>query len=359
LDDVLCVSARSHLKNPAWSQSARPRHAFDQFDRLRQAVFGDVGAAGRAVDRRIKNAETLRGYLKSEITAQTEKDRQAVVEAAAALENTEKQALAHAVAALRQSDDRQAIGVNVLVYQRLAQQWLGPVGWLVAVWARILVYGTGIAALLRFGSPLRQVWGMVSTLRHARDSREAVAESTREERVTGALRAFRNTVAHQWPDIAERLVAARFDPSVRRTALLVPDDERLNQELSALWSDALHLAIDGASKRLSGMFLQLLFNLPVIAVLAYAGWLTARDFLSGNYLGTEFFLHAFITVAVVLFLSFFLLQAIIRMAAGAGRLTERAFRGMTSAIEQARPLAASPVASQIRCFLEGFGGEQR
>ncbi len=50
-------------------------------------------------------------------------------------------------------------GINVRLYQQLAQRWLGPVGWLVAVWTRILVFGTGIASLLRFGNPVRQIVG--------------------------------------------------------------------------------------------------------------------------------------------------------------------------------------------------------
>ncbi len=355
-DSVLCVSARSHLKDPGWSPSALPRHAFDQFDLLLRTVFGGLGAPGRAVDRRIQNAAALRDYLAEEIAGEAGRDRQALAGAAAALERAQAEALGQAVTALKREDDRQAVGLNVLVYQRLAQQWLGPVGWLVALWARVLLFGSGIAALLRFGSPLRQVWGMVSTLRHARDTREAVAESTRDERAADALRAFRSAMARHWPDIAESLVTARFDPSVRREAHLLPDEDRLNRELSGLWAQALSRAVDRASRRLSGPFLQLLFNLPAVAVLAYAGWLTGGNFLAGTYLSADFFLHAFITVGVVLFLSFFLLQACIRLTAGAGRLTARAFREMKAGMEQIRPLEDSPVSEQMRPLLEGFGG---
>jgi hypothetical protein len=358
VDRVLCVSARSHLKDPQWSPAALPRHAFDQYEDLRQAVFGGVGRTGSAVDRRIKNAETLKRYLESQIAAEVAKDRSALSGAAAAIAAMHKKALENAVAALRQADDRQSIGVNVLVYQRLAQQWLGPVGWLVALWARILIFGTGVANLMRFGSPLRQVWGMVSTLRHARDSREAVAGSTREARVVDALRAFRNAVARHWPDIAETMVTARFDPSIRSESEVIPDEDALNRELAALWTEALCGAIDRATKRLSGILVQLIFNGPAIAVIGYAGWLTGKNFFLGNYLSGDFFLHAFLTVAAVLLLSFFLLQGCVRLGAGASRLTSRAFQEMNAGIDRISPVSASPAVTQIRSLLETFGDKR-
>ena len=94
-----------------------------------------------------------------------------------------------------------------------------------------------------------------------------------------------------------------------------------------------------------------------IAVIGYAGWLTGKNFLQGNYLSGDFFLHAFITVAVVLFLSFFLLQACVRLAAGANRLTARAFQEMKAGIEGISPLSTSPAVAQIRNLLENFKGE--
>lgn len=351
VDTVLCVSARRHLHDPQWSPGAVPRHEFDQFDLLRQAVFERSGRPARVVDRRVANARSLADYLKGEISAEVDRDRGKLEAAATAIERTEEQALEAAVAALGRSNDRQAVGINVLVYQRLAQQWLGPVGWLLAIWARILIFGTGVAALLRFGSPLRQVWGMVSTLRHARDSREAVAGSTGDARVGDALRAFRNTLAREWPDIAESLVAARFDARVRNEEAVLPDGEPLNRELAGIWSEALYQAIDRATRRLSGPVLQLIFNAPSIAMLGYAAWLTGRDFVLGAYRTADFFLHALLAVAAVLFLSFFVLQVFVRLAAGADRLNARAFREMGSAVRQVGPLSSSPVGGQIRNLL--------
>jgi GTP-binding protein EngB required for normal cell division len=350
-DTVACVSARSHLRNPAWSPTATPRHSFDQFESLRRQVFNLSGRTGHTVDRRLDNAMALRDYLRAEVAAEVEKDLAHLTAAATAVVQVEKEALQAAVAALSRTNDRQTLGVNVLVYQRLAQQWLGPVGWLMAIWSRILIFGTGVAAMLRFGSPLRQVWGMVSTLRQARDAREAVSGTTREARVADALRSFRNTVARGWPDIAESLVAARFDSSIRRESAVLQDSDTLDRELNEIWSAALYRTIDRAARHLSGPLLQLVFNAPSIAMLAYAGWLTGRDFVLANYRTADFFLHAFLAVAAVLFLSFFLLQGCVRVTAGTDRLISRAFGDVKTAIEQFDPLSASPVGNQIRCLL--------
>jgi len=351
VETILCVSARSRLRDPQWSPEALPRHTFDEFDRLRRAVFEQFSHSGQVVDRRIENARSLRDFLKSEIAAEVEKDRELLTAAAVAVREAERKAVGAAVDTLSQTGERRSIGVNVLLYQRLAQQWLGPVGWLLAIWARLLVFGTGVAALLRFGSPLRQVMGMVSTLRHARDSRQAVAESTREARVADALRAFRSRLSRDWPDIAESLVTARFDAGVRAEGSIVPEAEPLNREVAEIWSEALHRAIDRSARRLSGAWLQLFFNAPSIALMGYAGWLTVRDFVFSSYRTADFFLHALLAVAAVLFLSFFLLQGCVRLAAGADRINARAFREMSSAIEQVGILTESPVASQIRTLL--------
>ena len=132
------------------------------------------------------------------------------------------------------------------------------------------------------------------------------------------------SVLEDWPDIAQALVKARFRPGIRETDTVFSDGAALREELSTVWQEALEREIDRASRRMSGFFLQMLFNGPVLAVLAYAGWITARDFFSGRYLSGQFFLHAFLTVAIILFLVFFLLQGCVRWIAGKDRIVRRA-----------------------------------
>jgi Fe2+ transport system protein B len=108
-----------------------------------------------------------------------------------------------------------------------------------------------------------------------------------------------------------------------------------------------------AGRRLSGGLLQLLFNLPVISVLAYTGWLTAVNFFSNQILTGDFFLHAFWTIVVVLFLSFFLLQAVIRLAAGRQRLLRRVFSRLHHAMEHHSSLSDNPLWQQAK-IIEGL-----
>ena len=107
-------------------------------------------------------------------------------------------------------------------------------------------------------------------------------------------------------------------------------------------------------RRLSGGLLQLIFNLPVLGVLGYAGWLTAENFFSGSILSGDFFLHAFWTIALVLLLSFFLLQGVIRLAAGKERLLERIFSRVREAVDGQRSLSENPVWRQANTIL-GLG----
>jgi hypothetical protein len=98
----------------------------------------------------------------------------------------------------------------------------------------------------------------------------------------------------------------------------------------------------------------LIFNLPVLGVLGYAGWLTAENFFSGRILSGDFFLHAFWTIALVLLLSFFLLQGIIRLAAGKERLLERIFSRVREAVDGQRRLSENPVWRQANTII-GLG----
>jgi pilus assembly protein TadC len=106
-----------------------------------------------------------------------------------------------------------------------------------------------------------------------------------------------------------------------------------------------------AGRRLSGGLLQLVFNLPVLGVLGYAGWLTAVNFFSGSILSSNFFLHAFWTIVLVLFLSFFLLQAVIRLAAGKERLLVRIFSRVRETVDGQRNLSENPVWRQANVII--------
>ena len=348
---VLCISARRHLRNPGWDPPASPRHDFDQFEELRQLIFGTFNHPGYVVDRRLENAKSLKDYVFTETSDEIEKDLEKLRKAKENIRTAERKALKDALAAFKNDNSRQLLGVNVLLYQKLSHRWVGPVGWLIALWARILIFGTGIVAMFRFGNPIRQLMGMVSSLRHFKESRTALAETGKNNRVDAALRDYRLTILKEWPDIAESLVKARFDKSVRRIEDIISDVDTLNGDLMSLWSDSLDSTIERASQTLSGFMLQFVFNIPVIGILGHVGWITARDYFIGHYLSADFFLHAFLTIGITMFLSFFIFQGFARLVAGSDRINRKAFEKIKSQVEQFQPISMNPVGKQIDAVL--------
>jgi GTPase SAR1 family protein len=347
IQKIFCISARQHLQNPEWDPTARPKHDFDEFVDLKQMIFGTFNQPGYSIDRRIENAQNLRDYIFEEVALEVQKDSETLKETKQHIQVAEKNALNSALSSFKKGDSKRMLGINVLMYQKLAQRWLGPVGWLIAIWARILIFGTGIVAIFRFGNPIRQLAGMVSSLFHFKESKAATIEAEKSDWIDFAMRNFRLSVLQEWPDIAESLVNARFDTRVRKIENVLSDNHTLNQDLNSLWSDALDHTMETASQNLSSLILQLIFNLPVIGILGHVGWITARDYFTGQYLSSDFFLHAFLTIAITLFLSFFMFQGCVRLAAGPERITRKAFEKMKHQVEQFQPISMNPVGEQI------------
>jgi hypothetical protein len=138
---------------------------------------------------------------------------------------------------------------------------------------------------------------------------------------------------------------------VRRVEDAIAGGEDFGENIFAIWSEVLDQEIQRITRKLSGFIVQFLFNAPGIAVLGYTGWLTVRGFFSGAYLSGDFFLHAFFVIAIILLLSFFLLQLCIRWIAGAGRITARALDKLKHQIQQVEGVIVNPVRSQLESVL--------
>jgi energy-coupling factor transporter ATP-binding protein EcfA2 len=352
---VLLISARSHLINPQWDPKAAPRHNLDQFDQLQRMVMQTLNRPNAGRDQRIANAGQIRDYVMEGARIAVDLHQQHLTDAADKLAAAERQCMHTAVALLRGEDRRQILGVNVRLYQALAQRWLGPVGWLVAIWSRLIVFGSGLTALIRFGNPISQLWGMATSWKRFKESRSALKLLNDQERVDTALNSFRTTMLTLWPDIAETLVKGGLHPDVRSLETLGMEGNAVEQALDSIWSRALDRQINRYAKGLSHVLLQLLFNLPAVGLLGYVGWLTASGFFSGQYLTSDFFLHALLTVAIILLLSFFLLQATVRLVAGKDRIQRHAFKSMEQEVSQ-RPLVATRrIADQLERILDLTG----
>ncbi len=344
-DAVLLVSARSNLKAPHWDPQAEPRHPLDQFALLHQMVFERLNQPGGGRDRRVANAGQVRDYIVGQVAKAAKAHANVLAQADEKITAVEHHAMIQALTLLRSEDQQQLLGVQVRLYQALAQHWLGPVGWLVAIWSRLIVFGSGLSALVRFGNPIRQLWGLFSSWRRFKKSRSALAWLEDTSQVNAAMTVFRKAVLTKWPEIAEPLVQAGFDPAVRR--LEPSEEQQVGRSLEVLWADALDQQIQQAAKRLSHLLIQLFFNLPAVALMGYVGWMTATRFLDRQYLTSDFFLHALLTIVLLLLLSFFLFQIVVRLTAGGRRIQRRAFAKVKKSLAQHPVHATRQVAEQV------------
>jgi len=351
VDRLLCISARNHLQNPHWDETAGPKHGFDQFQELQQLIFDNINRAGYVVDRRFENARSLRDFVFDEVGREISDHKKSLTAAAAQLREAEKQSYLDAVTAMKNDDSRQLFGVSLMIYQKLAQRWIGPIGWMIAVWARLLIFGAGMAALFRFGRPLSQIIGLIAAWRHFKDAKSAMSDTRKDERVGAGLRTYRLATMSNWPDIAESLIGGGFDSAVRRVEDALPDGNIISEKFAGIWSSSLESVMERVARGLSGMLLQMLFNLPVLAILGYTGWITVQRFLIGSYLSVDFFLHALWTIGIVLLLSFFLFQICVRLAAGPERVTTRAFEKMKRQADHLEGVTTNPVLEQLETVI--------
>jgi energy-coupling factor transporter ATP-binding protein EcfA2 len=350
-DRVFCISARGNLNDPDWDAAAAPRHDFDEFEELQQLVVSTINQAGYVIDRRIENVRRLRDFVFEEAGRQVLDHKAVLSDAAERIAAAEKKALEDALVGLQESGVQQLFGLNVLVYQKLAQRWLGPMGWMIAVWARLLIFGSGLMAVLRFGRPVRQVLNRLSALKQSKDAQSALEDPEKDQQMAAAFRNYRLAVLENWPEIAKSLVRGGFESSIRNVEDALSGTVGFEQKLATIWGGAIDTQIQRLTGKLSGLFVQVLFNLPAVGILGYCGWLTLESFFTGEYLSGDFFMHAFWAIGLVLFLSFFILQLCIRAVASTNRITARAFEKLKHQLDHLEELNQNPVKAQLDTVL--------
>jgi energy-coupling factor transporter ATP-binding protein EcfA2 len=341
VDQALCLCARRHVQDPAWDPAAEPRHDFDQFAELQRLLLGGVRHGGLVIDRRVENARQLHAFVAGEAGREINADRQTLEAAQRALAAVEAEAMSAAVSALRSSDSRLASGMGLTIYQKLSQRWVGPVGWMLALWTRLVMLGSGVASFLRLGR--RFGWG-------SQRGPEGAGKLMAPDQLEAAQRSYRIALLRRWPEAADLLVRGRFDPAVR--SIDATASEQAAEQLASLWADSVDREIERVSGRLGGLGLQMLLNAPVVGILVYVGWVTLKTFFRAVYLGGDYFLHAFWVIAIALLLSFFALQILIRTAASTGRITARAFQRLPQDLEKIDGPATGPVRSQLEALLQ-------
>ena len=334
---VFCISARRHLQAPEWPPDEQPLHENDDFPLLRAAVFEHLDRDGRLVDSRIERAEHLAGLVRASAHRRVKEVKPQLQAVRSDIDQMEAGARLAAMQAMQASLGELRTGMQAMFYQNLAGRWWGPVGWLVGLWARFLMAGAGALAVLRFGNPALQLWGLISGVLRRRKTRTAVEETVAGGDWQPALLKYRLALQHQWPEISDKLVAAGFYPAVRNLAAVVPEEGAFTRQLSSSWRTALETVLDRRAAALSGFFLQLLFNLPTLALMSLFGWRSVESFLLNRILPSGYFLHASVSIALVWLLSFVLLQVAVRFGAGKS-LFRRAFDSLLKELDAAEGL---------------------
>ena len=145
--------------------------------------------------------------------------------------------------------------MGTTVIHKLSQRWVGPVGWMLALWARIMNFGSGIASFFRLGRPFVQLRDALPTRRPRKDKKDAASEQ-----LDAAQRSYRLELMKRWPEVSETLIRGRFDPSVRSVEAAAGSADGVAEHLYALWNDCVEREIERICGRLGGLWLQVLWN---------------------------------------------------------------------------------------------------
>ena len=330
---VFCISARRHLRRPQWPTGAEPRHDFDEFGRLREMLFGSLNQANVVMDARIARARHLVKSVRAAVIRVVDPIKPTLEEAKRRIRQLHNKAMSEATGALGHSNPSLSSGTDALLYQRLANAWWGPVGWLVGLWARLLIVGTGFANMMRLGRPLRQLWGVVTSLAKFRQSQSQIADTEAGTGVDAAGLRYRQTVETGWPDLAETLVKCGFEPGVRDASSVVPPSEALGEAFGRGWNQALATELDRTTGRLSSWGLQLFLNAWVFVPAGYVAVESVANFAQRQLLSGDYFRHAFFTIFILWLLAFMLLQMAAR-ASGGRRLIKATFKRLLVALNE-------------------------
>jgi len=278
VDHLFSISARRHLQDPGWPEGEKPLHGYDQYPQLEELIFGSLNRGSRLADARLERAEHLVDLVRRSVRHRLAERRPGLMEVRKEILELEQKGVRAAVAVLKDGGSEMLTGIQALFYQRLDGRWWGPIGWLVALWARFLMAGAGLLATLRFGNPVVQLWGLMASLIRYRKTRSAVEEAASGGEMAGELTKYRLTIRQAWPEKAGKLIALGFDHGVRDAAVLA-DEKALQQRLASSWKTALDEELERRTAGLSGFGLQFFFNLPTLAFMGLFAYQSVKGFL--------------------------------------------------------------------------------
>jgi hypothetical protein len=347
-----CIAARRHLHNPGWAATAQPRHAFDQFDDFKKRLWAFSAQTEVGVKLRLENAKQIKKTVDAQIQSALASRYDDLLQAQKAIIDLEADAMQAALTVMQAQQNSLDHGVSGQLFGHLAQNWLGPIGWIAALWARLSMLGAGLGTLVRYGNPLRQFKSLLAALKQPETAPlEPEATIQGSSLANAALQAYRHRIVSKWPQIADTLCAAGFNSDIRQVEQMLTQDQPMETLIAQQWQLAIEQSVQRAVRQLSNAGLQLLFNLPVLLLLVYIGWTTIQHFINQTYLPANYFTHAFWALMIVWGLSFFVWQSLVRLAASPQKLITRAFQSLQASLQNHHPLKDKPVIEQLSASL--------
>ena len=157
--------------------------------------------------------------------------------------------------------------------------------------------------------------------------------------------------------LAEKFVEIGFKDSVRNRDAIMPEMDNIEKDFEDQWYFALENEIDIAVSKASSGTLQFLLNILPLGLALYIVEECIRKFFTQQYLSSNFFLHAIITLILVSILCFVFLQFYIKYFS-AGKILVAAFNSFKNNYNSSESTDFSPpilfeieTIHLIKCYL--------
>lgn len=307
-DKVFCVSARDGLLDPNWPEGEKPLHGFNELAELR-TYLQSIGEGSLIVEKRVERARHIRQALISLTSGQAHKHGTELNSVRKAINDLEQDVVETALAVLSQRRGIDTTGIGVLLCSALAQRWWGPVGIYVGLWRKTLDFRSPFAFIHSlnptklFSNLVRAIRAAINPEKFEHELMDAYAgEMNRAETLGAEL-----LIGKTWPDIADQLIEAGFNPEVRDIEKVFDLPPLLNFSQNS-WREALNHEVEKAADKLSRQWLQVLLNIWTLAGIGVIFYQLVRGFIHHAFLPGSFLLHAVVLLMILWLLPSWLLQ---------------------------------------------------
>ena len=291
--EVITTEAKEHLL----SREKKVMHPLDQFERLQQLLSETPGSL--VVDLRLNRAEHLVSLLFSRVAQAMEPHRASLREQKRMVLAADKGALEQTVRSLPLAIPAAWSDLDSLALALLARRSIGPVGWLISLWARMALWARGKWSLWQWLEP-------VSTAPIAIGSDQCPPPLAPPPQVLKAIQDYQYRLRESWVSIADLLVTAGFSPRVRELELEEPT--HTYQRLVALWQCGGEQAVRHATRFLVSWWCQVLINLPILAVVGLTSYRMSVDLLFGAQRASIDIQHTVLLIGLLGFVCVSLVQ---------------------------------------------------